>query len=48
MDQPGSEAVGIGAEAAVNNCELFCQRRAMETDFEGVMCGTPRNKSLLR
>ena len=33
MDQPGLEAVGIRAEADINMSELFCQRRALETDF---------------
>ena len=37
MDRPGSEAIGIGVEADVK----ICQRRALATDFGGVMCGAP-------
>ena len=42
MDRPGSEAVGIGADADVKKFRVICQRRALETDFGGVTCSTPR------
>ena len=43
MDRPGSEAVGIGAEADVNISELFAssERWRPTLQFGGVTCGAP-------
>ena len=43
MDRPGSEAVGIRAEADVKNSELFAsaERWRPTLDHGGVPCGAP-------
>ena len=42
MDQPGSEAVGIGVEADVNISELFAGAERWRRTLEAWPCGAPR------